>query len=358
MMLHYNNIGILKIVFAIFVIVTHSYALSTTPGADFLSQLTNGQIHCSYLGVDGFFIISGFLIFNSFKYRKNNLDYIWKRFIRIFPALFVALTLTVVMGFFVSKETFRNYFLLNRSVKTYILNNMSIYHLQYGIDGVFNDNPYQNAINGSLWTLAYEVSLYFFVMLSVFSVYINRNVGRIIAIFIALTCLYISENYQSEIITKNIFLGINAYYIMRFSSLFFFGTVLASIKFNEWRGLGWYCAISGGLIIFTIAIGKYHLFRGFLLPLFITSLGYVYIPKLSIMYQKIGDLSYGTYIYSFPVQQLLMYLYNIDAITLMIISLPISLACGYTSWVLIEKPCMIYRSVFSELKVHRIQEDI
>ena len=56
-----NNFDFLRLIFASLVIITHSYALSGATVYDPLARLTQGQMEFSYLGVHGFFIISGYL---------------------------------------------------------------------------------------------------------------------------------------------------------------------------------------------------------------------------------------------------------------------------------------------------------
>jgi peptidoglycan/LPS O-acetylase OafA/YrhL len=52
-----------------------------------------------------------------------------------------------------------------------------------------------------------------------------------------------------------------------------------------------------------------------------------------------GDLSYGTYLYAFLIQQLLAkYLPGIRPMTMFAMATPAALAAGYLSWHLIEKP--------------------
>jgi hypothetical protein len=50
-----NNFGLLRLVFAILVIVTHSYPLSGTASGDYLSRVTNNQVDFSFIGLSGFF---------------------------------------------------------------------------------------------------------------------------------------------------------------------------------------------------------------------------------------------------------------------------------------------------------------
>ncbi|MEF9478143.1 acyltransferase family protein [Chryseobacterium sp. 1B4] len=80
-----NNFDFLRLVFASLVVITHSYALSGAAQGDPLSQLTHGQMEFSYLGVHGFFIISGYLIFKSLLRCKGLPDFYWKRLLRLFP---------------------------------------------------------------------------------------------------------------------------------------------------------------------------------------------------------------------------------------------------------------------------------
>ena len=96
-----NNFDFLRLIFASFVIITHSYPLSGIKECDFICQLTFGQVSFSYVGVKGFFVISGYLIFQSLQRSENIFDYFWKRLLRLFPALIVVLFLTVILTLFV-----------------------------------------------------------------------------------------------------------------------------------------------------------------------------------------------------------------------------------------------------------------
>lgn len=72
-----NNFDFLRLLFASAVVITHSYPLSGMLESDILSRMTSGQISFAYLGVKGFFIISGFLIFKSLLRCDNLLDFYW-----------------------------------------------------------------------------------------------------------------------------------------------------------------------------------------------------------------------------------------------------------------------------------------
>ena len=74
-----NNFDFLRLLFATFVIITHSYPLTGAPEIDWLNQLTEKQLTFSYIGVRGFFIISGYLIFESLIRSETLASYAKKR---------------------------------------------------------------------------------------------------------------------------------------------------------------------------------------------------------------------------------------------------------------------------------------
>jgi len=212
---------------------------------------------------------------------------------------------------------------------------------------IFTTNPLPGTINGSLWTLVYEFTLYFLVMLSAFCRFVPKRIGQAISIIIVAACAYATIKYKSYLDVREFFWGLNLYYVLYFSSLFFFGSVLSSLKFNEWKGLNWYCATSGLLLVIAIYFNVYSIAAHLLLPIFIISVGYVYVPEVSRLYNKFGDLSYGVYIYGFVIQQTLINVFAFDVYELMIISLIISLLCGLASWKFIESKAMRYKGAFA-----------
>ncbi len=106
--MHKNNFDFLRLCFALFVLITHSYVLSGENN-DGLNSLTNGQTNFSNIGLKGFFIISGYLIFESLIRSKNWLDYFGKRFLRIFPAYIVVLIFGFLIGLFLTHQQYGQY---------------------------------------------------------------------------------------------------------------------------------------------------------------------------------------------------------------------------------------------------------
>jgi peptidoglycan/LPS O-acetylase OafA/YrhL len=117
-----NNFNLLRLVFALLVVITHSYPLSGSKTGDYISRLTNGQVSFSFIGLSGFFIISGYLVFQSLDRSTTLLEYYKKRCLRIFPGLFAVLSLTVLLGWIVYESDLNSY-VRNISTWTYLPRN-------------------------------------------------------------------------------------------------------------------------------------------------------------------------------------------------------------------------------------------
>ncbi len=96
-----NNFDLLRILFAWFVIVSHSYVLNGDGATDPLFEITQQTFLFSFIGVKGFFIISGYLIFKSMVVSTSIFEYLVKRVLRIFPALAVVLLVTLAAVYFI-----------------------------------------------------------------------------------------------------------------------------------------------------------------------------------------------------------------------------------------------------------------
>lgn len=340
-MIRENNFDFLRLLFAIFVTVSHSYPLSGSQSCDWLCELTKGKLLFSYIGVKGFFIISGYLIFQSLLRSKNWINYFWKRFLRLFPALLVVLILTVVFGVFVYEGNI--FYFKNKSIYSYIYKNFSLFRLQYGISGVFENSIYGKAINGSLWTLCYEFSMY--VILSI--LFFFKGKIKILRLFFLL--LYLSF-FLFFFLFKNgyefHFYQLQGSYLAELGLFFLGGSCLALLKFDEFRYIKISILVSFLLVLLTEQLIQDPIvFRFVLWPILIIALGLQSTKYLKGIGDKVGDLSYGIYIYGFPIQQTLMHFFKLSAIELMVCSIPLSMLFGYFSWHLIEIKMLHFKNI-------------
>lgn len=301
-----NNFDILRLLCALLVMVSHSWDLSGFSGEEPLFLLSGGRLVCSAVGLCGFFTISGYLIYNSLVNSRSIGNYMEKRWLRVFPGLAVCLLITLcVCSMFYEGE---GCYWLKSGTWNYLWRNITLYDLQYEIYGVFTNNPYCAGINGSLWTLCYEFTMYILIIPLFF---LHNKYLKL-----ALTGMVLGL-----VVTKNVFFGdkfvhadfmyyMNLNQFCRFAQFFILGMIIAilereKILKEKWERHNWLLAICiilfvGCIIMKQIAVGMV-----FMSILFI-QVGKKNWQPLSQFINKIGDLSYGMYIYGFVVQQSLI----------------------------------------------------
>lgn len=147
-----NNFDALRLLAATVVVYGHAFPLTKTAQVVILGNSVES------LAVKVFFVISGYLISESWLRDPQINRFLIRRALRIFPALIVVVLLSVlVLGPLATTLSIAGYF-GNISVLMY-LKNIFLYPVYY-LPGVFQSNPYPIAVNGSLWSLPVEFSMY------------------------------------------------------------------------------------------------------------------------------------------------------------------------------------------------------
>jgi peptidoglycan/LPS O-acetylase OafA/YrhL len=100
------------------------------------------------------------------------------------------------------------------------------------------------------------------------------------------------------------------------------------------------------LLIVSVVTHTFEYTHYVVLPLLVITFGLLSTPILSSIGSFIGDLSYGIYLYGFPVQQTLMSFHTFNQSELMIYSLGISIILAYLSWHIIEKNALRLKNIF------------
>lgn len=161
---HHNAIGFLRLFFAAVVVLAHAYTLGGF-GPDPADRWSNGRETLGDLAVAGFFVLSGFLITRSAERAPTVIRFVWHRFLRIFPAFWVCLIVTAVLfaplALAIEHRAFGQY--LTSEVDNplrYVIVNADLSMRQYGIAGLLANLPYPRAFDGSLWTLRFEFACY------------------------------------------------------------------------------------------------------------------------------------------------------------------------------------------------------
>jgi peptidoglycan/LPS O-acetylase OafA/YrhL len=334
-----NNFNLLRFLAAGLVLVAHSYPLTGTEGQPLFGGFTLGHV-----AVDIFFITSGFLVTRSLITRENVAAFAWARIVRIFPALIVAVLLcTFGVGLaFTSLST--GEFLSDSRVYTFIAKNSTLVlgNIQYDLPGVFMDNPYPDAVNGSLWTLPWEIRMYAILgAIGILSLLIRKQrrtpllylvvFGLATAALLA-TCInhffpfLDNESHGDGLRLMAFFFMGGAHYVLR-----------NHIKLSHWLA---------AIIALAFAVAALDSFN-FFYVIYTTWLPYLilyvaYIPGGPLrLFNKLGDYSYGLYIYAFPVQQIVAHVKpDVGVWEMFFTATAATLTLSIASWYLLEKPIL------------------
>jgi peptidoglycan/LPS O-acetylase OafA/YrhL len=336
-----NNFDIIRIIFAWLVIVSHSYVLLGNKGCDPLCECTNHYINLSYFGVKGFITISGFLIFKSLERSPNVLDYLWKRLLRIYPGLMIVLLLSIGMAYWIY-QPYQPFFKFPNEATNYILNNLTLYHNQWRIHGVFDKNA-NTAINGSLWTMGFEFFFYL-VLLVLFP--IRKFRPLIIALLIiTIGILFYGNLFHIETL-KHVNFKLRVDLIFELGFFFMIGALISTLDWKKipQRNLLALIAIICSFIVILYKLNPIWL--GFSWPYLVLYIGQGSSRLADWIHSTIEDPSYGIYLYAFPVQQLIIYCFQPSVMVLLWTSTIASFLLGIASWKLIEKKMLRFKNLF------------
>lgn len=300
--------------FATLVIVTHAYPLTGQPEIDLLSQLTDHQTHFSTLAVKGFFCISGYLIFKSLCRSQSLVSFFNKRICRIYPALIACnLLCGFVLGYFISQLSFSEYY-ASKEPWIYVIGNTQLAIAKY-------------------------------ICLSIYHFVKGRSNQRIILLS-TLVVLFGLRIFAFDLFIKNMYIIPYTFYSFKdltdLGLSFNMGALLANINIEKLplSKVQWNTAILIGFVtlVLIFVLHIYSYLQYIIVPLLTICIG-TRNSRISTWYEslQLGDLSYGVYLWGFPIQQTLVSFGITEPIQLMIFAIPISYLMGYLSWNLVEK---------------------
>ncbi len=296
----------------------------------------------SYIGVAGFFAISGYLVMQSLTRSKSLKEYFFKRILRIYPALLGVLVITVLLGVFVFKGTFTEYF-QNKSTWTYIPLNLSLFKFQYSINGIFEDNPFKSVINGSLCTLPYEM-MFYFLLAALF--FFKSNSVRKLSLSIAISIVILLKIFVNPYLIAHNY-PFFLYRAVDYSGGFIAGAMLALFKAENFSRKSLIVVLMVLLWIGSVYFQFYKWTQYLVLPVVVIAIGSSIGSIVSGVKNRIGDLSYGIYIYAFPVQQTLEHFFKLSTIPLIIWGVIVTIPFALLSWHLIEKRALLLKNALT-----------
>ncbi|MEW8506954.1 MAG: acyltransferase [Candidatus Thiodiazotropha sp.] len=327
-----NNYNLLRLCAAISVVFTHSYALlGIGEKNDPIYQLTG--INASGYGLATFFIISGFLVTRSLNNRKSLWLFAKARILRLYPALILSLAFCLlVVGLAFTSLSIASYFASAQTLDFVTSNlNMPVIHKTLALPGVFdgNHNPY---VNGALWTLAWESI--FYIVLAVFGLtklIEFRPLMVVIALCAILLYILVQANNLSAdaIITGGI----------GFAALFAAGACMHLYRHRIRLGWSLVAGVVGTVLLLSIFLDGYLFTTLEYLAMIYIVIALAYLPKGKILlFNRLGDYSYGMYVFHFPIMQSLIVILKIDSpYPLFFTTLAVTTPFAVLSWHFIEK---------------------
>jgi len=323
-----NNLSLIRITLALFVLLSHSFAMVTGDETTqpFYSSL---KITPGTMAVDMFFVISGFLLTQSLLKKQDPIDFIIARTARIYPALICATLFTalIVGGIFTTLPTIE--YLTNHITIEYIIKTSTIIRgIGFTLPEVFKNIPLYDQVNGSLWSLPFELKMYGLVFITWFVFYKTSKLTYLTST-VALIVISSGLIYLNGFISRGIDLKLpHLIYFFFVGSLYFCAQsrILISHKI----------AIAVAItLLFSAANQRLFMFMWMLCAPYLL-MYLTYIPKGKLLaYNKIGDYSYGVYVFAWPIQQSIIQI-NSN------ISIPQHILLSTLCTLLIAIPCFHY----------------
>lgn len=329
-----NNFDVLRLLAAWLVLFSHCYPLAGTGQPDPFAR-SIGVDTLGGVGVAIFFTLSGYLVTESWARSPTLLTFIWRRVRRIYPALIVCVAACAfVLGPLLTNLEVGAY-LRHPQTRGY-LETASAWWISYTLPGVFVGNPAAGVINGSLWSLPYEISCYLALLATALLPLALRFKALLVATVLLVLVLLRPENLVSTPFAKHYGLD---YYHGKLGLMFAIGAV-----FSTWRQYfsptWWHGAL--GLLLMVWLPESSLKTAAYAVSMAVTVLGLATHSKWHLaLPERMGDWSYGFYLYGFPVQQLLS-LQGVHQSSGFVGYVVASTFCtaiaAATSWYLVERP--------------------
>lgn len=335
-----NNFNLIRIVAALAVLITHSFALAIGTGDAEPFRESLGMSMGS-IAVDVFFITSGFLVTASLLTRQSAIEFFWARVLRIFPALLIMLLLTVFgLGIFFTSLPLPSY-LADSKTHIYLVKCTTlIIGVAYKLPGVFDGNPYKNAVNGSLWTMPHEIRMYAILAIAWVALRITKRIRLKMFELMMVTGAVVAGVF---VIAQHSTEG----HFARLFFMFFSGAAFYVLKEHITLSRLFFWLFVTALLLSAIA-SKHAFFLVYTLTIAYVLFYIAYIPSGRIRkYNQVGDYSYGVYIYAFPVQQSVAELVpGVSVLSMLSISAFATLLLAALSWHLLERRALGLKGLY------------
>jgi peptidoglycan/LPS O-acetylase OafA/YrhL len=317
---HHNSIDLLRYFLALAVLWSHCWPL--TQGSNLyepVSVLSKGQTSAGSLAVLAFFGLSGYLITRSWQRQPSLYRFGMARMKRIYPAYIVAAIISLIVVLWIESPAW------NMTIFLQIM--QSVLLMKPLILPVFVNNPFPYSINGPVWTLRYEMWCYLMVAALGLSKLLQSR--TIIAIIFAAMALAVVQAIVLP--DKPLLSGIPFLRWPLLVMAFGMGALMEIARIPLNSKILW-----GSVLMLVVSLYVPPLLV-LMAPVLITYITLFVAMRLTVQPMWESDLSYGLYLYSFPVQQITVALLGaMHPLLLFALAWPITHMCAWLSWHLIE----------------------
>lgn len=342
-----NNFNLVRIVAAFAVLVSHSFVLAGGPIGSYYEPFQRMGMTMGSIAVDLFFIASGFLVTGSLLTRKSMVEFGWARLLRIYPALLVMMVLVVFgIGPYFTNATLGQYFSSSQTYLFLLKNSTLIAGINHRLPGVFTTNPYPGSVNGSLWSMPYEVRMY--LLLAILWTIARLAKGRrFVAFEYAIVTIAVVAGLWKVFgfsVEQSMQPGLGR--TIRLLFAFFSGAAFHVLKerISLSRPLFW--LLLGALLASALDRRAFYVVYSLATPYLLFYLAYVPAGFVR-QYNRLGDYSYGVYIYAFPVQQSVAALIpGVSVRSMFLLSAMVTLTLAVLSWHLLERHALSLKGFY------------
>lgn len=324
-----DNFLLLRFIAATMVIYSHGYPLSGMHKTDIFVHAGLGA-DGGFIAVSMFFCISGFLVTGSLARWPNVLAFLKSRFLRLYPAFAVCLILcALVFGPLLTTLPLREYFRQD-AVRTYVVGNLGMTSVHFVLPGVsFGSGSEHDVVNGSIWTLPGEASMYLWLAaLGLLGIFRRTWLATCVLVIAIPIMLLQGANFPM--------LVADARYVP-FACLFAIGS-LAYLQ-RRFIPLGHAWMIGFLLLAWLLRNGIFYSYALAATEAYFCFWFAYCLPWNG--FNRFGDYSYGIYLWGYPCEQLIVrWMDHPRPGQIAFFAFPLALAMAMMSWHVVEKPAL------------------
>ncbi|MFT3965194.1 MAG: acyltransferase [Sphingobium sp.] len=333
-----NNFNTIRIAMALSVVWSHCFALYYgSEASEPLSLLLNGHLNAGEMGVRVFFVISGFLITQSLLHSRSMRDYLAKRVRRVYPGFLAATavcTFLIVPAF--ATEGWR--LVTPGAVLDWLWRGLTLQELIPPADA-FRGNPAQT-VNGALWSIRYEFWFYIVLALLGAAGLLARPRWTAALLLGAIACKAGLDLTGRKPGGGALEILIGWPYVWFTMGPYFLAGCAAYFHGRSVPRRAWLPPVLFVALVLSARMGASPILFDMLCPPVLAyALFYIaFAPRRRLPdAARHDDMSYGAYLYGFPVQQMVKALFDLAFPAYVLACLSLSLLAGFLSWHLVEK---------------------